>query len=343
MAAALSSLTVVVVARDYPLDAEALRALCDQSAVHFTDVEVVIICNGASAETALKIREIVDWLPDSTGVFLREEVHDDTARLLGIDYAVSDYVMFATPTLAEANSIPDVVAALRAGGELVLGTGAGGVVVQRSLISRLSFATFRAVYRLLSGKVYEAESVKFRVFSRAAALFIATSSEGEVLVRAREIGHGFPGATVPIGASPAIPAHGAAARLGVGKALRLLLTGSALPLRMASYLGVATGVLSVLYAGYAVTTYLSKADVAPGWTTLSLQSAGVAFLLSVQFLFLSEYLVQLLSSSPAAGRRHLVAREVRSSVSRRSGRLNVVDEQGRFHLGAPPQYLGSDA
>jgi polyisoprenyl-phosphate glycosyltransferase len=50
--------------------------------------------------------------------------------------------------------------------------------------------------------------------------------------------------------------------------------------------------------------------------------AGMMFLFSVQFLFLSEYLVQILSSSPSANRRHPVARELRGTLSRRSSRLN---------------------
>jgi polyisoprenyl-phosphate glycosyltransferase len=66
------------------------------------------------------------------------------------------------------------------------------------------------------------------------------------------------------------------------------------------------------------------------------------FLFSVQFLFLSEYLVQILSSSPPSNRRHLVARELRGTLSGRSSRLNLVDGEGRFHVGAPQRLLSPD-
>jgi len=66
------------------------------------------------------------------------------------------------------------------------------------------------------------------------------------------------------------------------------------------------------------------------------------FLFSLQFLFLSEYLVQILSASPSGSRRHLVAREIRTPLTRRSGRLNLVDEEGRFQLGAPAALLDTD-
>jgi hypothetical protein len=59
------------------------------------------------------------------------------------------------------------------------------------------------------------------------------------------------------------------------------------------------------------------------------------FVFSAQFLFLSEYLVQILSTVPSSSRRQLVAREYRSSLIGRGGRLNVIDAEGEFHLGAP--------
>jgi hypothetical protein len=131
--------------------------------------------------------------------------------------------------------------------------------------------------------------------------------------------------------------------MAVSKAVRLLLTGSSAPLRLSSYLGFGGGIMSVLYAVYVVLVYLFKTDVEPGWTTLSLQMAGMMFLFSTQFLFLSEYLVQILSAAPAIGRRHLVARELRGTLSRRSSRLNVVGKEGQFYLGAPPHLIRPEA
>jgi hypothetical protein len=38
---------------------------------------------------------------------------------------------------------------------------------------------------------------------------------------------------------------------------------------------------------------------------------------------------------PSSSRRQLVAREYRSPLTGRGGRLNVIDADGEFHLGAP--------
>jgi polyisoprenyl-phosphate glycosyltransferase len=338
----LSSITAILIVREHPVDAEMIKRLLTALSALFVDTETVIVVNGASADKSLTLKNVPEWLPDCTILFLSQEVHDDVARLLGIDHAISDYVLFATPVQAELDALPAMIAALREGNDLVIGERKGGFIVTRSWILAGLFRLFHRVYWLIAGRPYEAHPPVFRIFSRAAALYIATQGDGEVLVRARALGSGFPVAIVSVDASPPVPGRGMPTTMAVAKALRLILTGSALPLRFASYLGFFGGIMSVVYAIYVLVIYLFKTNVEPGWTTLSLQSAGMMFLFSVQFLFLSEYLVQILSSSPPANRRHLVARELRGTLSGRSSRLNLVDGEGRFHIGAPQRLISPD-
>ena len=338
----LPSITAVVIVRALRVELELLRRLSTALQDLFVDVEIILVANGVTQEMSLTLKQATGHVPDCTVVFLSEEVHDDLARLLGIDHAISDYITFATPLQSEIDALPSMVAALQIGNDLVVGEGGGDFGVQRDWFGFLAYSMFRRVYRMLTGNIYEAQPPRFRLLSRAAALFIATRPDGEVLVRARELGPGFPSTTVPIKSYSPIMGAGMPARMAAGKGLRLLLTGSALPLRISSYFGFLTGSASILYAGYVLLTYLFRHDVAQGWTTLSLQSAGIMFLLSIQFLFLSEYLVQILSSSPLATRRQLVAREIRGAISSRSGRLNVVDTEGQFQVGAPPHLIVSE-
>ncbi len=343
MVPTLSSVTAIIVVRDYPVDLELVGQLSKALSRLFLDVETVVIANGVSGDAAIRLKGVIEWLPDSTVLFLGEEVHDDVARLLGVDYAISDYVLLATPIKAEIEALPGMIEALREGNDLVIGKGDGGVVVRRNPASVALFGLFRGIYRLLARRPYEANPPMFRMLTRAAALYIASSRDGEVLVRARSLGQGFPSAIVAVPASPLVPRRGAPPRMAAAKALRLILTGSALPLRLSSYIGLIGGVASVVYAIYVVLIYALKTSIEPGWTTLSLQSAGMMFLLSIQFLFISEYLVQILSTSRTSGRRQLVTRELRSGLSTRSDRLNVIDSNGRFQVGAPRHYVDPEA
>ncbi len=331
----LESVTAVVIVRH----ALFVRALfdCLLAALHeqFTDVETVIVANGISPEVSIELKTAAESIPDCTVLFLNDEVHDDVARLLGIDHAIADYVLFATPLPSQVEAIPGMIDALRQGNDVVIGESKGGVVTDRGGFAEALFDLFRAAHRLLTGVPYEAQSPTFRIFSRAAALYIATRRDGEVLVRARFLGQGFPAASVAVNDTTRVTVPSMPVRIAVAKALRLILTGSATPLRLTSYLGFGGGVVAVLYGLYAILVYLFKTDVAPGWTTLSLLLALMLFVFSAQFLFLSEYLVQILSTVPSSSRRQLVAREYRSPLTGRGGRLNVIDGEGEFHLGAP--------
>lgn len=343
LAQPLSSISVVFIVRDCPLEFGVTDRLLDVLGAAFVDVETVVVANGVSADTSLRLKQACERLPDCTVLFLTEEVHDDIARLLGIDHAISDYILFATPLQAQIDALPEMIELLRKGNDVVIGEGDSGVVVSRGWCFRAMFNLFRHFHKLATGRSYEALSPAFRAYSRAAALYIATRRDGEVLIRARALGQGFPSATVAARSSVRFPIRSMSFRMAVSKAVRLLLTGSSAPLRMSSYLGFGGGIMSVVYAVYVVLIYLLKTDVEPGWTTLSLQLAGMIFLFSTQFLFLSEYLVQILSTSPASGRRQLVARELRGGLSRRSGRLNVVGKEGQFYLGAPEHLLRPEA
>jgi hypothetical protein len=339
----LSSISVIFIVRDSALDLAITERLLDVLAAAFADIETVIVANGVSAATSIELKKASELLPDCTVLFLTEEVHDDIARLLGIDHAISDHILFATPLQSQIDALPEMLELLREGNDVVIGDGDSGVVMSRGWLFTAMFDLFRHFHKLATGRSYEALSPAFRAYSRAAALYIATRRDGEVLIRARALGQGFPSASVATRSSVPFPIRSMSFRMAVSKAVRLLLTGSSAPLRLSSYLGFGGGIMSVIYAMYVVLVYLFKRDVEPGWTTLSLQLAGMMFLFSTQFLFLSEYLVQILSTSPAAGRRQLVARELRGTLSRRSGRLNVVGKEGQFYLGAPPQMIPPEA
>jgi hypothetical protein len=331
----LESVTAVVIVRHALFE----RALFDRllAALHeqFVDVETVIVANGISPEVSIELKTMAETIPDCTVLFLNDEVHDDVARLLGIDHAIADYVLFTTPLPAQVDALPAMIEALRRGNDVVIGESRGGVVTDRGGFTEALFDLFRAAHRLLTGVPYEAQSPTFRIFSRAAALYIATRRDGEVLVRARFLGQGFPATAIAVTDTARVTVPSMPLRIAVAKALRLILTGSATPLRLTSYLGFGGGIAAVLYGIYAVLIWLFKTDVAPGWTTLSLLLALMLFVFSAQFLFLSEYLVQILSTVPSSSRRQLVAREYRSLLTGRGGRLNVIDGDGEFHLGAP--------
>ena len=332
MSAPFSSVSVVIVVRDAPPSGALLTKLSEALEALFTEFEFVIVANDIDAAASLQIKALVETLPDSLAVFLGDRVPDDIARLVGIDHAVSDHVLFCTPSAAEIATLPSFADPLRDGCDLVIGR---SPPESRSLPGRLLFSAFQALFRLTTGKTFEDSRGAFRIMSRPAALYIATRADGEVLVRARELGSGFPVAEV--GHSPEAGAERRRGSLSrdLARGARLIATGSTTLLRASSYIAVAGGIGSLAYALYVVLIFAFQPEVQPGWTTMSLQLAAMMALFSLQFLLLAEHVIQIAANNPAGTRRHLIIREIRGALSRRSARLNVVDQEGRFQLGAP--------
>ncbi|WFU38850.1 hypothetical protein QA640_31250 [Bradyrhizobium sp. CB82] len=339
MTVMLTSVTAIILIRDRSVAIDSLLLLSDTLARHFTDVEIVLVAIEPSESANMDFKKVAETIPDITIVFLNETVRDDVARLLGIDHAVSDYILFCTPLDFEIGALSGFADAAARGADLVLGHTDGGVIVDRGVAANFLFWLFCRLYSALNGANFEKHPPSFRMLTRPAAMFIATKNDGEVRIRANSLGSGFTTETIDVLGTTKIVRGGIDVKRGISTALELIMTGSTLPLRLASYLGFFSGIGSLFYAVYALIIYFFKTEVAPGWTTLSLQSAGMMFAMSLQFLFLSEYLIKILAASPVTSRRYLVAREVRGPLSRRSQRLNIVDQEGRYQVGAPADLL----
>jgi hypothetical protein len=213
------------------------------------------------------------------------------------------------------------------------------LVVERGHVSRLLFEIYLFTYRRMTGVEIERSPSGLRVLSRAAALFVASRPNGELLLRSHDIGSGFPATEIAVSCASTLVRHAWTGARDWSRGLSLLLGVSTVPLRVAAYIAMFGGAVSVLYAVYVLAIFLFKPNVAAGWTTISLQLAALMFIFSLLFLFLTEYIIQIHAANPPRSRRQMVLRELRSPRSRRGLRLNVIDTEGRFQLGAPPELL----
>jgi hypothetical protein len=329
---AITSLTVVSVVKDRVPDSacsERYAAVLEKFAIDF---DLVLVANGTAAAESMALKALVASTPDTMAVYLAQPVHDDMARLVGGEHAVGDYVLFCELARDDPALLPDLLTPVQEGYDLVIAD-RGPERPGRTPLERVLVAIYVQLYRVFGGTPIALYPTGVRVLSRAAVLYVFGRADAELLLRARSIGDGFPAKLVPFPTGPAVTPRGVGHSWSKGAGL--LISSNALPLRSASYAALLGGGLSVLYSLYIFFVYLFKTDVAAGWTTLSLQLAGMMFIFSVILLFLSEYVIQIHAASAPRNRRYLVVRELRSPLSRRTQRLNLVDADGRFQLGKP--------
>jgi hypothetical protein len=277
------------------------------------------------------LKALTENLSDIAVEFLDDRIDRDAAMLTGIENAIGDWILLIEPTEQLVNALPQMIAQANKGFDVVLAMPTH-VSPKKGLWPSLERA-FVVLYNWLGGGTALAQRPAASILSRAAALYVLRSVEGEMLLRSAKIASGFPSSTVAIAETGFIRPSSKFID-SLGKAMRLLLASSSAPLRFISIVGCVGSAVALAYSVYVVLVYLFKGDVQPGWATLSLQLAFLTFVLSLMFALLSEYIVQIHSAS-FARRRHVVSREIRSQLSRRSRGLNVVDPSGRYRLGAP--------
>jgi polyisoprenyl-phosphate glycosyltransferase len=331
----LTSVTAVVLADGGELDAGLLYSFVKSVSAYCVDAETIIIANGVDDERFLALKRLIAEVPDCTCYVIADAIDADGARIFGMEAAVGDYVLLVNGNAlaAIAAALPATIRVLQDGFDLV-------IALPRLAVGPRSSADMleRIVYGLLSklsGLSINPTPCDLFALSRDAVLYILSKPNAELLLKARTAGRGFPTHTMPdaYGRPPAVSRRRPFAQRAA-RAIGLLVSIGAVPLRVVSLVSLLASILSMVYAVYVVTVYLLKPDVAAGWTTLSLQLSGMMLLFSVMFALLSEYVVQIYAATMVRRRRQMV-RELRSEKTARADRLNVTDGFGRYRFGGP--------
>jgi hypothetical protein len=136
---------------------------------------------------------------------------------------------------------------------------------------------------------------------------------------------GYPYATIEY---DRLPGEGKARKRDTGeriaKALDLLFSTSARPLRIITLMSLSISVLSLIYAMYVVLIVVVKDDIAKGWTSLSLQISGLFFLVCIILAVMSEYILQILEATTHHPRYHIAAQR-HSDMMQIARERNVVE------------------
>jgi hypothetical protein len=241
-------------------------------------------------------QNLIDRLPSLRLILLSRDFGREMAVLAGLETSIGDYVVIMLAETDPPALIPQMVDQCREVNGMVNGVDARGVTggsVRRAL-KRLFHAYMRRFLKteLLPG------CTDFRVLSRRLV---------NAITQFRDSYHHLRLLTTTVGYRRCAFAYTPLSRSGknlqkhfvddLHDAVEMIVAHSRQPLRMVSMLGWGAGLLNVLYVMYAALIYLFKKDVAPGWTTLSVQHGVMFFFIFSLLAILSEYVGRILEES----------------------------------------------
>lgn len=257
-------------------DADIVAAFIDDAtrvlAAHYTHWELIVVDDGSTDATVAVVTAMLPRYPGCRLLRLSRRFGEEIAISAGLETAIGDYVAVVAPDSDPPSHIPLMVERCRDGAGIVCGT--------RRNHGDDPFAArvgARAFYRIANG-LFDLDipphATHFKVMSRQAVNAVLQVRDRNRFLRTLGARIGFAATALPYDPiARRVPPRRKTLRQSVGLAVNIIVTNTVQPLYIAARLAVLIAVLNALVLAYAVTIYLVKADVAAGWTTLSLTLA----------------------------------------------------------------------
>jgi glycosyltransferase involved in cell wall biosynthesis len=288
-----------------------------------SDFELIVVDNASRDDSVAVLKRLTqaDGLPNLQVYALTTEVDADIAASAGFENALGDFVAVVDLLADDIGFLPQVLDKAASGFDVVFATNLRQA--PQSWPYRAASAGFNLLYRWFSGVDLAVEAPRFRVLSRRVVNFVLRHPQPSVTYRHLPATAGFARASLSYSAEPQVAT---VKRLGesIDRGMRLLVSTTRAPMRLVTTLSLFGALSNLVYALYVVAITLFKEDVAPGWTSLSLQQSGMFFLLSFVLLVLGEYILHMARLSTEGPSYH-IAQEFTSAQLARLRRLNVED------------------
>lgn len=315
--------TTVLVADQYAQSvAKKAKDIGDILKQRYANYEVIIVDNDMPARQFNDLQKALNTTPCLRIIRLSKTHDTDTAIFAGVDAAIGDYVctLYGKDPI---KLIPDFIEKAM-GADIVFGVSRN--LKRHTFIERLGARIFYWYSRKHLRLNIPSGSTYFICMNRMAANALTRSGRHMRHIRhmAKYVGFKAVNYKYDLPESGRIYSKNKLGPL-IAKAIDLISNYSQHPLRFVSYLGIFGGLLNILYAIYVVIVNLSVKDVAKGWTTLSLQTSLMFFLLFMVMAVLAEYIGRILEESRQEPPYH-ITKELSSKVGiADEKRLNVVE------------------
>ncbi len=288
-----------------------LEILAGKLKKHYANYEVVIVDNGLSVALLDEVKVRLKTLPCIRVIRLSKSYDTDTAVFAGIEAAIGDYicVMYNNDPseliidFIEKNQTKDIV------------FGVANNLIRRTKTEQLGAKLFYWYSKRYLHINVPYNSTYFICMNRSVANALTRSGRHMRHIRHMAQRVGFSAASfeyeLPSDAQPYSHARGSTLAL---RAIDLVSNYSSHPLRILSYFGILAGAANIVYAVYVVVVNFSRHDVAKGWTTLSLQSSIMFFVLFMILAVLAEYVGKILNETQQEPPYHIM-QELSSTIS----------------------------
>lgn len=312
---------VYVVRNQGPRLAELLASAIQHLHPLAADYELIVVDNGSADDSVAQLRQATseNGLPNIQVYALTQRVAWETAAWAGVEGALGDYVAVLDPLTDDLGFLREMLENAAVGADVVF---ANNLVKPRhSWKYRAANSIFNSIFRRLNGVNPGTEAPQYRVLSKKVVNYILQHPRPTAIYRLLPATAGFTRANLSYRHEP-LDTPEKNLLQSIDRGMQLLLSQTAVPMRIVTMLSMFGALANVLYSLYVLAVAAFSPHVEPGWVSLSLQQSGMFFLISLVLLVLGEYILQMASTSNEGPPFH-VAQEFTSARLERLERLNV--------------------
>ncbi|WOD40419.1 glycosyltransferase [Nodosilinea sp. E11] len=325
-------LSIVFVVRNQALEiVDLTEQLTAAIAPIVSDYELIIIDNASEDDSIEILKQVTKehGFPNLQVYALTKGVDADTASWVGLENALGDFVAVIEPLVDDIYFLPTMLERAMSGADVVFAMNKQRP--KQSMAYRSCFWFFRKTYKLFNGIDMMSEAPRFRLLSKRVINFVLQHPAPALSYRYLPATAGFSKVNLAYSSRPQ-STQKKKLRENIDLGMRLMVATTYWPMRLVTSLSLFGAFSNVVYSIYVIAIALSKPDVAPGWTTLSLQQSGMFFLISLVLAMLSEYILHM-SRLSNEGPPYHVAQEFTSAVITRHQKLNLEEaETSKRHL-----------
>lgn len=314
--------SVVVISSNDSLILKArIRQIHEILSEYFDFFELLIVENGSTDQSINILKQLQLKYHNIRVLGLSRHYNTEIAYTAGLENCIGDYVILMNLYTDPPKFIPDlVIKAISENFDIVTVELSHRA---RPYYKKLLYNIITKVTNDILGIRVAVNTTYFRLFSRR-----TLNSLIKIKNKSRHLKYfnavvGFRQSAVVYEAQSSMLSRRDYFR-SLGVFLDLLFSYSNVPLRLVTILGMLGSTLSFVYILYVFFIHLVKRNIVEGWTTLSLVSASMFFLLFLILTVMSEYIARI-STETKDQPLYFISEEYNSSVIRHT-KLNVTDE-----------------
>lgn len=288
---------LAVLDNDSQIVEEFIRETSQVLANNYKYYELLLIDNGSSDFTDRSVQSLQQNTPNLRLIRLSRRHDVETALAAGLENCLGDFVIVMDANFDPPSLIPHLIEQSLTGSDVVIAVREDRED-QPWLRRKLAVGFYKVASQLL-GYSLQPNATHFRVFSRQVVNSLTRIGNKNRYLKYLNALIGYKQTYLPyqrIFRSGYRKKELSILRLALA-GIDIIISNSPTPLRLASFLGIISSALSLLYFGYILVVTIVKQKIAEGWITTNLMISVMFFLLFLILTILSEYVARILDET----------------------------------------------